>query len=56
MSTIVVPSTKARSRLRPQRVLWGIFGLMLAYVLYHDESFLVHPKDPYWQHYQPFKW
>jgi uncharacterized membrane protein len=29
---------------------------MLAYVLYHDESFLVHLKDPIWLHYQPFKW
>ena len=56
MSTLVIPSPKARSRLRPKHFLWGIFGLMLAYVLYHDESFLVHPKDPYWHHYQPFKW
>jgi uncharacterized membrane protein len=37
-------------------LLWGIFGLMLAYVLIHDESFLVHPKDPLWLHYEPFKW
>jgi uncharacterized membrane protein len=29
---------------------------MLAYVIPHDESFLVHPKDPLWQHYEPFKW
>jgi uncharacterized membrane protein len=29
---------------------------MLAYVIPHDESFLVHPKDPIWQHYEPFKW
>jgi uncharacterized membrane protein len=56
MSTLVVPSAQARFRLRPQRLLWGIFGLALAYVLYHDESFLVHSKDPLWQHYQPFKW
>jgi uncharacterized membrane protein len=29
---------------------------MLAYVVPHDESFLVHPKDSLWQHYEPFKW
>jgi uncharacterized membrane protein len=29
---------------------------MLVYVVVHDESFLVHPKDPVWQHYEPFKW
>ena len=29
---------------------------MIAYVLYHNESFLVQPQHPAWQHYQPFKW
>ena len=56
MSTLVISSAQARSWLRPKHFLWIIFGLMLAYVLYHDESFLVHPKDPVWQHYEPFKW
>jgi uncharacterized membrane protein len=56
MSTVLIPSWRTRSWLRPKRFLWGIFGLMLTYVLYHDESFLVHPKDPLWQHYEPFKW
>ena len=36
--------------------LFAAIGLMLAYVISHDESFLVHPKDPQWQHYEPFKW
>jgi uncharacterized membrane protein len=47
----------ARSpRLRPKYLLFAAIGLMLAYVIPHDESFLVHPKDPMWQHYEPFKW
>jgi uncharacterized membrane protein len=29
---------------------------MIVYVLRHNESFLIHPNDPIWQHYQPFKW
>lgn len=29
---------------------------MLAYVLYHNESFLINRADPAWQHYEPFKW
>jgi uncharacterized membrane protein len=29
---------------------------MVAYVLYHNESFLIHSRDPVWQHYQPFRW
>ena len=56
MSILVITSPRTRSWLRPKRFLFGVFGLMLAYVLYHDESFLVHPKDPLWQHYEPFKW
>jgi uncharacterized membrane protein len=42
--------------LRPKYVLFAAVGLMLAYVIPHDEGFLVHPKDPMWQHYEPFKW
>lgn len=56
MSTLVIPSLPTGSWFRPRQVLWGIVALMLVYVLYHDESFLVHPKDPIWQHYAPFKW
>jgi uncharacterized membrane protein len=44
------------SWLRPKYLLFGFIGLMLAYVIPHDESFLVHTKDPLWQHYEPFKW
>jgi uncharacterized membrane protein len=56
MSTLVITSPRTRSWLRRKGFLFAVFGLMLAYVLYHDESFLVHPKDPLWQHYEPFKW
>ena len=41
---------------RSKSCLVILIGLMLAYVIPHDESFLVHPKDPIWQHYEPFKW
>jgi Predicted membrane protein (DUF2306) len=40
----------------PKISLFTALGLMLAYVIPHDEGFLVHPKDPLWQHYEPFKW
>jgi uncharacterized membrane protein len=42
--------------LRPKYLLFAFVGLMVAYVLRHNESFLVHPQDPIWQHYLPFKW
>ena len=54
MSTTL--SLKQSSWLRPKYLLFAAIGLMLAYVIPHDESFLVHPKDPVWQHYEPFKW
>jgi uncharacterized membrane protein len=56
MSTVVIKSLRTRSWLRPKYLLVGFIALMLAYVIPHDESFLVHPKDPIWQHYEPFKW
>ena len=51
-------ATRVRSfpRARPKYLLFGFIALMLAYVIPHDESFLVHPKDPAWQHYESFKW
>ncbi len=55
MSTM--PLTLKRSAwFRTKYSLFAAIGLMLAYVIPHDESFLVHPKDPIWQHYEPFKW
>ncbi len=56
MSTVLIASLRTRSWLRPKYLLFGFIVLMLAYVIPHDESFLVHPKDPLWQHYEPFKW
>ena len=47
---------RPRAAVRPKHVVFGLFGFMLAYVLVHNESFLVHPKDPIWQHYHPFRW
>ncbi|MGA8340376.1 MAG: DUF2306 domain-containing protein [Candidatus Sulfotelmatobacter sp.] len=55
MSTTMT-GLKQSSWLRPKYLLFAAIGLMLAYVILHDESFLVQPKDPVWQHYAPFKW
>jgi uncharacterized membrane protein len=52
----MLTSVKQSSKFRPEYLLFAVIGLMLAYVIPHDESFVVHPKDPIWQHYEPFKW
>jgi len=42
--------------LRPKYLVFAFVGLMVAYVLNHNETFLIHANDPVWNHYQPFKW
>lgn len=41
---------------RPKYLIFAFVALMVAYVLRHNESFLINPEHPAWQHYQPFKW
>ncbi len=55
MSTVTAPLQRGSS-LRLKYLLFAFVGLMIAYVLRHNESFLLDRSDPVWQHYQPFKW
>ena len=55
-TSTTLTSLERNSWFRPRYFLFAVIGLMLAYVVAHDESFLVHPKDPVWQHYERFKW
>jgi uncharacterized membrane protein len=55
MSTMPI-AFKRGSWFRAKYLLFAAIGLMLAYVIPHDESFLINSKDPFWQHYEPFKW
>jgi uncharacterized membrane protein len=45
-----------KSWVRPKYLLFAFVALMVACVLRHNESFLIHSDDPVWEHYQPFKW
>jgi len=42
--------------LRPKTFAFAAIAVMMAYVLYRNERFLIDPAHPVWQHYQPFKW
>ena len=55
MATLTQP-LQGRPRNWARILLWTFIGFMLVYVLFHNESFLVHRSDPIWAHYQPFKW
>ena len=49
-------SLERNSWLRPKYLLLGFIGLMLLYVLGHNERFLIDATDPEWPHIQTFKW
>lgn len=45
-----------RGKVNAKYVIFSMIGIMMLYVLYHNERFLINPTDPAWQHYAPFKW
>jgi len=49
-------SVPTASRVRLKYLLFTFVGLMVAYVLWHNESFLINKADPVWEHYKPFRW
>lgn len=55
MSTASTSAPRS-SRLRAKYLLFGGIALMMAYVLRHNESFLIDRSDPFWAHIQSFKW
>jgi uncharacterized membrane protein len=55
MSTRPAP-LQAPSTLRSKYIIFGFIFLMMAYVLNHNERFLINAADPAWMHYQTFKW
>lgn len=44
------------SPFRVKNIVFAFIGVMIAYVLYHNESFLLDAAHPVWNHYEPFKW
>ena len=56
MATAAVHARRAAFHSRAKYVIFTVVGLMIAYVIHHNESFLWHPHAPIWQHYEGFKW
>jgi uncharacterized membrane protein len=54
-TTGVMPAPAARP-LRTKYLVFAAIAAMAAYVLYHNERFLIDPAHPIWNHYDPFKW
>ena len=43
-------------KVKAKYVVFTVIALASAYVMYHNERFLVDSSNPAWQHYEPFKW
>src|SRR5882672_7278394 len=41
---------------RTKHLVFVFIAAMAAYVLYHNERFLIEPTNPVWQHYQSIGW
>jgi len=55
MATVSVSQPRA-SWFRAKYALFACIGLMMAYVLQHNERFLIDASDPNWEHIKSFKW
>jgi uncharacterized membrane protein len=44
------------TRLKAKYLVFFGIAVMMAYVMYHNERFLIQPANPVWEHYAPFKW
>lgn len=57
MATASAPAlSQKRSYSAAKIAVFGFVAAMLAYVVQHNERFLIDSADPVWGHYQPFKW
>lgn len=45
-----------KTKFNAKYAIFSVIAIMLVYVLFHNERFVVQPDHPVWQHYEPFKW
>lgn len=45
-----------KAKFNAKSVVFAVIAIMLIYVLFHNERFVVEPDNPAWQRYEPFKW
>lgn len=55
MSTASQPLRRS-TMLRPKYLVFGFISLMFAYVMVHNERFLIDASHPQWTHINSFKW
>lgn len=45
-----------KAKFNAKYVVFSIIAIMMGYVIFHNERFVIEPENPAWQHYAPFKW
>ena len=45
-------AVRSLGRFSTKYVVFALIGAMMAYVLYHNERFLIEPMNPVWEHYR----
>src|SRR5215472_18706001 len=55
MATSIATAPRA-SRRSLGTFVFALIALMMMYVLFHNERFLIDRSNPVWNHYHPFRW
>jgi len=55
-ATATTQGALPKFQLRPKYLGFAFVGVMMAYVLVHNESYLWNSHDPIWAHYRTIKW
>jgi Predicted membrane protein (DUF2306) len=45
-----------KAKFTAKHVVFSVIAIMMGYVIFHNERFVIQPENPVWQHYAPFKW
>jgi uncharacterized membrane protein len=48
--------TNSQRPFRTKDIVFAFIAVMMVYVIYNNERFLLDPEHPVWQHYETFKW
>lgn len=45
-----------KAKFNAKYVVFSVIAVMMVYVIFHNERFVIEPENPAWQRYESFKW
>lgn len=45
-----------KAKFNAKYVVFSVVAMMMVYVIFHNERFVIEPENPAWQRYESFKW